>query len=235
MDKEQLITETVSTMTNALFLSEKARHEGLLALEDILHERLGKNANRRDVFELGMRLVLDGTEGSVISSILENLIFMEKNGKTARLKEMQKEAVLSIQRGENSRIIALRMYSLVGDDELDDVLEAIKGTCLANAIGLEIEPEFFSFEDIVLLSDRDIQKVLRSIGSETLAKALKGSSQKMTNIVLRNMTRRAAEMIEGDMDYMGPLKKNELDKTQHIIVSEIKRLIDLGEISIRPV
>jgi len=119
-------------------LSEKARREGLLALEDDIDE--GKE-RRRDVFEYGMRFMVDGTDAHVIDDILSNLIALERDEKTRRLKQMQKEAVLSIQCGENMRILLLKQISFVDDSELGALRNALPDAGLLRDFHCEaVEP-----------------------------------------------------------------------------------------------
>jgi flagellar motor component MotA len=94
----------------AMLFSEKARKDGLLALEGLLGEYLD-----RDIFEYGMRLVIDGTDYDFISKILDNIIAQETDLETVRLKKIQKEAVLMIQAGENPFLIRLMLNSYTGE------------------------------------------------------------------------------------------------------------------------
>ena len=61
-----------------------------------------------------------------------------------------------------------------------------------------------TFDLILCLDDRAIQRVLRETDSQELAKALRGADQKITDRIFGNMSRRAAAMLKEDMEYMGP-------------------------------
>jgi hypothetical protein len=67
--------------------------------------------SKRDIFMYGMRFSLDGTDSSIIDKILSNIINQEKDELTKRFKEIQLEAILSIQAGENTRILREKIYS----------------------------------------------------------------------------------------------------------------------------
>lgn len=67
----------------------------------------------------------------------------------------------------------------------------------------EIKKRMFVFEDIVMLDDRSIQKVLREVNSEELAKALKIVDTEVQDKIFRNMSKRAASMLKEEMEYMG--------------------------------
>ncbi|MBN2509634.1 MAG: flagellar motor switch protein FliG [Spirochaetales bacterium] len=94
----------------------------------------------------------------------------------------------------------------------------------------EIKKRMFVFEDIVLLDDRAIQKVLREVDTGELAKALRGVEAEVQDKIFRNMSKRAAAMLKEEMEYMGPVRLKDVEETQQKIVSIIRKLEDQGEI-----
>jgi flagellar motor switch protein FliG len=91
----------------------------------------------------------------------------------------------------------------------------------------------FVFEDILTLDNRSIQIVLRQdIDNRELAIALKGSSEEVQNIILANVSKRLAAMIKEDMEFMGPVRRADVEESQQKIVNIIRRLQDSGEIVI---
>ncbi|ADG82394.1 flagellar motor switch protein FliG [Thermincola potens] len=96
----------------------------------------------------------------------------------------------------------------------------------------EIKKRMFVFEDIVQLDDRAIQQVLREVDSKDLALALKGSSEEVAAKVSRNMSKRAADMLREDMEYMGPVRLRDVEEAQQRIVNVIRKLEEAGEIVI---
>lgn len=94
----------------------------------------------------------------------------------------------------------------------------------------EIKKRMFVFEDIVMLDDRAIQKVLREVDSQELAKALKAVDTEVQDKIFRNMSKRAAGMLKEDMEYMGPIRLRDVEEAQQKIVSIIRHLEDTGEI-----
>ena len=90
----------------------------------------------------------------------------------------------------------------------------------------------FVFEDIVMLDDRAIQKVLREVDTQELSKALKSVDTEVQDKIFRNMSKRAASMLKEDMEYMGPVRLKDVEESQQKIVSVIRRLEDSGEIVI---
>ena len=96
----------------------------------------------------------------------------------------------------------------------------------------EIKKRMFVFEDIVMLDDRSIQKVLREVNSEELAKALKIVDTEVQDKIFRNMSKRAASMLKEEMEYMGPTRLKDVEEAQQKIVSIIRHLEDNGDIVI---
>jgi len=94
----------------------------------------------------------------------------------------------------------------------------------------EIKKRMFIFEDIVLLDDRSIQKVLREVDTQDLAKALKGVDTEVQEKIFRNMSKRAATLLREDMDFMGPIRLRDVEESQQKIVNIIRKLEEAGDI-----
>ena len=96
----------------------------------------------------------------------------------------------------------------------------------------EIRKKMFVFEDILLLDDRAIQRVLRDVDNADLGVALKGSNEEVQNAIFKNLSKRLAAMIKEDMEFMGPVRMKDVEEAQQKIVSVIRKLEDAGEIVI---
>ena len=94
----------------------------------------------------------------------------------------------------------------------------------------EIKKLMFVFEDITLLDDGSIQKVLREVDSKELGLALKGVGEEVQARIYKNMSERAATMLKEDMEFMGPVRLRNVEEAQQRIVGVIRRLEEAGEI-----
>lgn len=94
----------------------------------------------------------------------------------------------------------------------------------------EIKKRMFVFEDIVLLSDRDIQLIVREVDTDEWALALKTASEEVTERIFKNMSKRAAEILREEMEYLGPVRLRDVEEAQQKIVSIIRKLEEAGEI-----
>ncbi|MBO4337769.1 MAG: flagellar motor switch protein FliG [Lachnospiraceae bacterium] len=96
----------------------------------------------------------------------------------------------------------------------------------------EIRKKMFVFEDILLLDDRAIQRVLRDVENSDLSISLKGANEQVQQAIFNNLSKRLAAMIKEDMDFMGPVRMKDVEEAQQKIVNIIRKLEDAGEIVI---
>lgn len=134
-------------------------------------------------------------------------------------------------------------YTIIGGvDAVVDILNTVdRGTEKHIMETLEIEePELadeirkkmFVFEDILLLEDRAIQRVLREVDNNDLAIALKNANEQVQTAIFNNLSKRLAVMIKEDMDFMGPVRMKDVEEAQQKIVNIIRKLEDSAEIVI---
>lgn len=90
----------------------------------------------------------------------------------------------------------------------------------------------FTFEDLIRLAPQDVQILLRSIDSDVLPLALKGASDKVTDLFMSNVTERAGKMLRDDIEALGPVRLRDVDAAQLSIVTTAKELAAQGEIEI---
>jgi len=139
-----------------------------------------------------------------------------------------------------SSVVRSDMTEVGGVSTLVDILNQVDRTTEKNITeGLEkenaelaekIKESMFVFEDIITLDDVAIQRVLREVETKELALALKGCSDEVTNAIFRNQSKRAAATLKEDMEFLGPVRLMDVEKSQQRIVSVIRRLDDAGEI-----
>lgn len=96
----------------------------------------------------------------------------------------------------------------------------------------EIRRRMFVFEDILTLDNRSVQRTLREVDNQDLTMALKGASDEVKKRIFENMSKRQAEMVNEDMEYMGPVRLRDVEEAQQKIVNIIRKLEDAGEIII---
>jgi flagellar motor switch protein FliG len=96
----------------------------------------------------------------------------------------------------------------------------------------QIKDLLFIFDNLLDIDDRGIQALLREVGSDTLAVALRGSEPEVQDKILKNMSKRAAEILKDDMEARGPVKLVDVEAAQKEIVVTAQRLAEEGTISL---
>lgn len=97
-------------------------------------------------------------------------------------------------------------------------------------VALQIKQLMFVFDDILLLDDKSLQKVLRNVETKELAVALKAADEQIKQKIFKNMSERASQMIKDEIDYMGPKRLSEVEHAQQRIMEAIRVLEEAGEL-----
>jgi hypothetical protein len=140
MNENGFIEEYNIIFERALIFSIISRSLGLVSLNDLLDK---EKHNQRDIFEYGMSLAMDGRVSELIDKILTNIINLETDREKKLLKNIQKDAVLLIQKGISSEELMWIMNSYV-NIELNKAVE--KYNFLNEYISKEITNEVRKFE-----------------------------------------------------------------------------------------
>jgi flagellar motor switch protein FliG len=94
----------------------------------------------------------------------------------------------------------------------------------------QIQDLMFVFDNLIEVDDRGIQILLRDVPQELLQKALKGTDDMLRDKFYSNMSKRASEMLQEDLEAMGPIRVADVEASQKEILSIARRLSDLGEL-----
>jgi flagellar motor switch protein FliG len=96
----------------------------------------------------------------------------------------------------------------------------------------EIRRLMFVFDDLLKLSDKSIQVLLKEVDNNQWAVALKGASEEIRQKILGNLSQRAAELLREEMEYLGPVRVSDVETMQQQIVDVVRRLEDSGDIEV---
>jgi len=165
--------------------------------------------------------------------------------RVANMEQTNPEVIKEVEQGLEHRlsdIVSQTFEKAGGIDTVAEILNlADRSTEKGIMEGLEAEdPDLveqirrlmFVFEDILLVNDKGIQAVLKEVDNEELALALKTASEELRQKIFKNMSERAAQLIQEDMQYMGPVRISDVEGAQQKIVDVVRRLEDAGEIII---
>ncbi len=96
----------------------------------------------------------------------------------------------------------------------------------------EVRNLMFTFEDLTKIDDRSVQTILKEVPRDQLVLALKTASATLRDLLFRNISQRAAEMLQDDLDSLGPTPLREVEKAQQSVVDIVRRLEAEGKITI---
>jgi len=95
-----------------------------------------------------------------------------------------------------------------------------------------IKELMFTFEDIIKLDKTAIREILKELDKNNLMIALKGATEELKRKFLDNMSQRAAEAFEEELQFLGPVKVKDVEEAQRKIVDEIQKMVELGKIQV---
>ncbi|MDH3584966.1 MAG: flagellar motor switch protein FliG, partial [Phycisphaerae bacterium] len=161
----------------------------------------------------------------------------------ANMEQTNPKVIREVEEGLHARLASALMQRFEQTGGLEAVAEVLnlvdRDTEKGILEGLEAEdPELvegirrlmFIFEDLLLIDDKGIQTVLKEVDNDELALALKTASDELKGKIMGNMSERAAQVIEEDMEFMGPVRVSDVEAAQMRIVDIVRRLEDAGEL-----
>ncbi len=163
----------------------------------------------------------------------------------ARLSKVMSDTVAEVDRAFQEILESISTASASkagGIDHLADILnqssEIVGGQIMADIeeidpeLAAQIKERMFIFDDLVLVDDRGMQKVLRQVETRELAVALKAASEEVKAKIFNNMSQRAAEILQEEIESLGPVRMAEVDAAQQKITGIVQEMETKGEIII---
>jgi flagellar motor switch protein FliG len=193
-------------------------------------------------------LILSHLSSAQAAAVLTNLGDNLQADVAKRIANMDRTPPEIVQRVED--VMRRRMSSLISQDALRvggtpylvQVLTSVdrgtekhildRLTETDPALADEVRKMMFTFDDLIALDDRSIQRVLRDIDSKDLALALKAAREDLREHIFNNMSTRAASMLREEIDFLGPVRIRNVEEAQQRIVTVVRRLEEAEEIVI---
>ena len=130
----------------------------------------------------------------------------------------------------------------VGAKSIAEILNLVESTAEKNILqsleaedadlAAEVKNMMFVFDDIVLLDDRSIQRLLKEVETKDLSLALKATTEEVKKKIYKNVSERVAVLIKEEMEFMGPTRLSDVESAQSRIVETVRRLEEEGQIII---
>ncbi len=189
----------------------------LVHLESDLIAGVLKHLTERSRNEVMLRIAtLEGIQPTALKDLNEVLYKVLAGGDKVR-----KTSLGGIQ-------TAADIINMMGTAIETSVVESIR--LLDGDLAQKIMDKMFTFEDLLKLDNKSIQMVLKEVSSDTLVIALKGASPELKELILGNMSSRAAEGLREDLESRGPVRLSEVEGQQKEILKIVRRLSDEGSI-----
>jgi flagellar motor switch protein FliG len=163
----------------------------------------------------------------------------------AQMSETNPGVIEDVERGLRQKlanVMTQEFSSAGGVDSLAEILNRAGRSTERNVLSAiqehsseladEVRMRLFTFDDVAVLSDRDIQLVLREVDQKDLGLALRGVEGKMRDKIFTNMSQRGAEMLREDLETGTPQRRAVVEEAQGRIVGAVRRLEDAGVITI---
>ncbi len=186
---------------------------------------------------------LPAEQGAAIISSLPQDLQADIAKRIASMERTSPETIREIEKVLEKKLSTLVGQDYTAIDGLDTVVQILtrvdRGTERTILESLEVQtPELaeeikkrmFTFDDIILLDTRAIQRVLREVDNRDLALALKVANENVKQLIFQSVSKRFAEMLEEEMEYMGPVRLRDVEEAQQKIVGIIRRLEEANEI-----
>ena len=169
--------------------------------------------------EVSMRVVkLDKITTSIVEEVNEILKDILKN---------KRSSIINVTGGVNRLAEILNQTDEISSELILNELEEAD-----MEMASQIKQQMFVFEDILLVDDRGVQKLLRKVETMELAIALKAASEEVKDKIFKNMSQRAGEMLKEEIEDMGPVRMKEVTDAQQNIADIIQRMETKGELII---
>ncbi|PAU79550.1 flagellar motor switch protein FliG [Halomonas salipaludis] len=123
---------------------------------------------------------------------------------------------------------AAEILNLMNSSQEEVVIETVRAH--SEDLAQKIIDEMFLFENLLDLDNRAIQLVLKEIDTNSLVIALKGAPDALMEKFMRNMSQRAAQLMQEDMEARGPIRVSQVETEQKNILQVVRRLADAGEV-----
>lgn len=163
---------------------------------------------------------------ATVESVAPEVLREVRSALTSELKAVVAEGMRRVD-GKGAALEVLRRASATQQAEVIDSIEKDDPTLAA-----DLRAKLFTFDDLVRLTDRDIQTMLKDADPNQLPLALKGASDELRAKIFRNMSSRAAQMLQDDIAAMGPVKLALVEQAQQAMTRLAMELAEKGKITL---
>jgi flagellar motor switch protein FliG len=244
----QLLSRAVGPRRGAEILERISAHQQMSSFEMLRNADPAQVAAMlQDELPQTIALVLSYLEAKVAADILTNMpkdLQIEVTLRLAVMDRVSPQVVQVVERGLKNKLsgvlseadfratggvtFLVKMLNQVDRGVQKTIFEALETT--NPKLVEEIRANMFTFDDLIKLDDRTMQRVLRDISKTDLALALKAAPERLKDLIFRNLSERARENLKEEIEILGPQLAKNVYSAQRRLVDAVRALEEAGEI-----
>jgi flagellar motor switch protein FliG len=244
----QLLARAVGPRRGAEILERISAHQQLSSFEMLRNADPAQVATMlQDELPQTIALVLSYLEAKVAADILTSFpkeIQIEVVLRLAAMDRVSPQVVQVVERDLKNKLsgvineadfratggvsFLVKMMNMVDRGVQKNIFEALEGS--NPKLVEEIHANMFTFDDLTKLDDKTMQRVLRDVSKADLALALKSSTEKLKELIFRNLSERARENLKEEIEVLGPQLAKNVYAAQRRLVDAVRALEEAGEI-----
>ena len=180
-----------------------------------------------------------------VLSLLPEGFAMEVVMRMLRMETVQKEALEGVERTLKMEFMSnlARAARRDAHEMMAEIFNNLDRQAEARILGAleernrdsaeRIRGLMFTFEDLQRVDGAGLQALLRAVEKDKLALALKGASENLRELFMKNLTERAAKLLRDDIASLGPVRLRDVDEAQAMIVAIAKDMAAQGTITLQ--
>lgn len=171
---------------------------------------------------------------------------VEITKRVAKMQHLDREAMLNLEFGLREKLRRLgktkdhltdgsttlaNILRYMDQENENIILESLEEQ--SERLSKEVREKLFTVEMILNILDSDLQKVLTEYSDNELATFLKGKSPEIEKKILSNVSKNRAEMIAQEKEFLGAMKKSEVEEITRKLLHHLRKLQLFGEITVK--
>ena len=186
---------------------------------------------------------LETKQAATVIEVMDTDLASDVLYRVARMEKVAPDMVAVVEQGLSSKTdltLSQEMTLSGGPAAVAKVLTLASGsvekaiiesiTQRNHDLAQQITNLMFAFEDLITLDGKSMQRILRDVDSKELALALKAASEELRQHIMKNMSERAAQALQEEMEFLGPVRVKDVEVAQQRIIAAVRTLEEAGEI-----
>lgn len=189
---------------------------------------------------------LDVRQASSVVEVMDAELAAEVLYRVARMEKISPEILAVVESGLSSKTdlslseemtlsggpgAVAKVLNIAGGSLEKQLLEGIEQR--SGELAQQIQALMFTFEDLLLIDARGMQRLLGSVDTKELALAMKACSDELRAHIKQNMSERASSALDEEIEFLGPVRVKDVEAAHTRIIEVVRSLEEKGEIMVR--